>query len=546
MGQQEENIYANFKGQLEQIGDAISRGIREDDQGDSKDEISYLGNLFENILIHKELLIYADRKFYNLQGLKYIDDESFDAPEGKNKVSSDRWLIVRTVPNTISLLQALFIDWRTSQISDDNIRLCEEVGIEYAIHPGPQKKKKENRIVEDNKDKWKNYMKEFDKIRSKYPEYFPAFFVLVFLFLKKDETRLMRKLIKLDSRGNCQESKSTKDKMSARIAGLAELKQSFYKAKKDKAENDKSEKHKAKEKSELMREYIAMVAFLALMNEIKSDETAIANIVCLEEATGLCSALFSKKTIRLIVSRKLNWRKCLCNSLAGDDYDISQDMLENCFYYMNNRPPDPIISKIRLERVRLRIDRTSDRTKNYSKLASKNISLQKKLDQLTIWQFRNFDLEYCSDAEYDFIRNKYKRKTLEKYFGFRKRLEAKTKIDQEDWQFLVSEYIAIMRNFIQECDGDYEEEEIISMTWETQRIVDEYNELIREWYYFFIVRRRQNGEKGELIKNINENNCWKVFFHAVKQRIDEIPSSKDENKHKAKKKKDRRTEKVEK
>lgn len=544
MGQQEENIYADFQKQLEQIGDAILEGtvildgIRENEQGSFKEQTKCLGDLFEKILIERELYDYAGQKFYKAKGLKCINDDCFDAAEEQNKPSGVEWLFFRSIPDTVSLLQALFIDWKTDQSSDKNAELSKKWGIGYATHPGPQKK--QNKPVQNNEEKleekWKGKLKPFDKMRGEYPKYFPAFFVLAMLGLEKDEIRFLGKLTQLDPHSYCK----TKKENEGNLKTLCEKIRNLGNGKKPLSHSE------VRQKSKLMREYIAMVAFLALLNEIRDDQIVINNIVCLEKVTGLCSALFSEEAIQLIQSEKLNWRECLCNGFIGIDDNIPQDKPMNVFYYTLEKKPDPIISKIMFNGGDYYVNRVSQRTENYFQLESKNISLQEKLNKLTSWQFYNIDFEYGGDKEFEAIRDAYKRKTLNVYFAFRKNLEKNPEMHKKTWKGLVRIYIAILRDFIQECDGDYEQKGRVVMFPKRQQLMDNYKTMIEGWCCFFIVRRNQNGEDGEILKAVNKNFLKYRFFLRFENRLNGIASWEDEDEDKPKKKKDRRTEKVKK
>ena len=301
----------------------------------------------------------------------------------------------------------------------------------------------------------------FDQIRfwgNREWKYFPTFFALAFLALGRRDLQFLYALFQSKNireyRKVIAKRRSRFTEVCTKITNLSNC----WDFRKD----SESQTPLPQEQGNLMREYISMLAFLALLDAIDGDEAIIENILLLDDISGMCTAIWGtdimKQTLRRweqlgkptenpLSPQKVTFKEALrevCAQffLEKSSEGISSNRLIQSFSYTDSHTltqDDPVRETVEHAMCRCYSDVIGLVREQYTDLLHCDITDLDKLDQITLYQFDHFKRFggdfYSNSLDSDQRKNFEKgqvdgnRQTLEYYFIFRKELEEKGNLD---------------------------------------------------------------------------------------------------------------------
>lgn len=550
-------LNSKFSSDLQNIVEQIKSGDMFRRKNSTK---SSLDEIFRNILVEREFTFYAGYDFYMGTRLNLLKDESPKKDAGGSVTTSKKvknLFMLPGIPDPIPLTSAFMIDWGSNQASVKNEEIFETYGMRPSAHPGrasketPSEKDENDRIVHLF-ERCQRFLALFDQIRfwdNREWKYFPTFFALAFLTLGKRDVKTLYAPFQAKSTRKYHEAIAEKNsELTEILAKITSLSNRW-----DVVKNSKTQTESPLKQENLMREYISMLAFLALIDVIDDDETIIENILLLDDISGMCTAIWGtdimKQTLRRWeqlgkptenplspqkVTFKEALRKVCAQSFSEESSNgISSNRLVQSFSYtdlhMLNQD-NPVREKAELAKSKCYVDVIGTAREQYTDLLHRDITDLDKLDQITLYQFEYFKRfggdfhsnSLDSDQKKNFKKGQAddKRQTLEYYFIFRKELEEKGNLDfqkviqayttlLEDMQqkFFATfkkdkRIVRIIKNLLENVSHHSSEpiEEIIKkrapirLTRKNINRIFSYRSLRWTWVRYFIIRRMQNKE----------------------------------------------------
>ena len=522
----------------------------------------------QEILVEREFTFYAGQAFYAGMGVKCIPSEKPNSnsnpadtdnqnnqpntADEKDPTSQDlegtpsaetadkqttlpeflpaELFLLPWVPDPIPLTSALEIDWDKNQRSSRNEEILQNYKLQYASHPGRTRKTEsvpDGPTTKEESDSQRT-SESFGKIsgwRGKHWKYFPVFFVLAFLTLQKRELQLLKKALTPGIRGYSNVESEKLQSLCQKISRLAKQE--------NLGEIQSPNAPSAKAKAQLMREYIAMSAFMGLICKYKDD--AIENLLLLDYLTGLCTALLGCETMQHALEI---WKRSEAKQIHKNDaFDDILRKIESTMLHNDDYREDNIISKIFIQKNSYCPDNISEVKKEYDTIKrDPNYTVDEKLHQLVITQFDN--IYYFStplrSARFNTspppILNIKKKKVFDVYFKVRtifSRNESKSTNFDEIFDKIIDEFIKDLVDIdntpFPSAPGDSEtdlhfdegdsledaytngsdltladlyniNEPVSPLSEEEEKEFQRYTTLRSTWIKFFLVRRMQNGE----------------------------------------------------
>lgn len=519
-----------------------------------------LDDIFRDILVEREFTFYAGYDFYMGTRLNLLKDKPSkkDAENSAPTSKKEKNLFMLPgMPDPIPLTAAFMTNWRSNQASVKNEKIFASYGMRPSAHPGRasketlSKEEANSKIVYLSK-RAEQFLALFDQIRfwgNREWKYFPAFFTLAFLALGRRDLQFLYALFQSKNireyRKVIAKRRSRFTEVCTKITNLSNC----WDFRKD----SESQTPLPQEQGDLMREYISMLAFLALLDAIDDDEAIIENILLLDDISGMCTALLGTDIMRQTLRRweqlgkpaenplspqkvtfKNALRKVCAQSFSEESSNgISSNRLVQSFSYtdlhMLNQD-NPVREKAELAKSKCYVDVVGTAREQYTDLLHCDITDLDKLDQITLCQFEYFKRfggdfhsnSLDSDQKKNFKKGQAddKRQTLEYYFIFRKELEEKGNLDfqkviqayttlLEDMQqkFFATfkkdkRIVRIIKNLLENVSHHSSEpiEEIIKkrapvrLTRKNINRIFSYRSLRWTWVRYFIIRRMQNKE----------------------------------------------------
>lgn len=421
------------------------------------------------------------------------------------------------IPDPIPLTSALETDWSKNQRSSRNEEILQNYKLQYASPPGRTRKTEsvpDSPTTKEERDS-QRILESFGKIsgwRGKNWKYFPVFFVLAFLNLQKRELQLLKKALTPGSRGYSEVESEKLQSLCQKISRLAKQENS----EKIQSLNAPS----AKAKAQLMREYIAMSAFMGLICKYKDD--AIENLLLLDYLTGLCTALLGHETMQHALEI---WKKSEAKQIhKNDTFDNILRKIESTVLRNDDYREDNIINKIFSQKNSYYSDNIPKVKKEYDTIKrDPNYTVDEKLHQLVITQFDK--IYYFSTplrlARFNTspppILNTKKKKVFDVYFKVRtifSQNESESTNFDKIFDKIIDEFIKDLVDIDNtpfpsapgdpETDLHFDEGDSLEDTYtdgpvsplseEEEKEFQRYTTLWSIWIKFFLVRRMQNGE----------------------------------------------------
>ena len=432
------------------------------------------------------------------------------------------WLL-----DPILLPLALTMDWSANQRSLKNEKLLQRKNLQYTSSPGRTRRVEcasDDSAKEAEKDS-QRILKSFGKISGwcgRKWNYFPVFFVLAFLTLSNCELRLLKKTLESGNRGYNEVKDQELEELEAlcgRISSLANQE--------NLRETTDLNTPSSKTKEQLMREYIAMSAFMSMICKCENENSAIENLLLLDNLTGLCTALLGCQTMEDVLTI---WKECKQDKKKAD-FEILLRKMKRTLLYIRDYSEDNIINKMENEDGSYYMDKISQATRKCQEIIKCPIrSDSQKLAELIILQFKEIDrfsvnlspvvwTEKLLQAQ-----NNSKKEALDLYFS------AQTSISQKqfkhiDFDNIIEQFIKGLRA-VESALKSYEtddnqkefstkktasskvehisEKKIIPVSVEEQDEIYRYKTLQSIWMKFFLVRRMQNGEPPIILFSLGD------------------------------------------
>lgn len=553
-----------FSKDLNLISEAIGKGAAVSWKGYNGARLS---RDLQDILVEREFSFYAGQAFYAGTGVKCIPSEKPNSnsnpaetdnqnnqPNITNEEDSDSQNLKGTppadtadkkttlpnllpaelfllpwVPEPIPLTSALEIDWDKDQRSSRNEEILQMYKLQYASHPGRTRKTEsvpDGPITKEESDS-QIILESFGKISGWCGhnwKYFPVFFVLAFLNLQKSELWLLKKALTPGSRGY---KKVMEDELKTKSEKLQSLCQKISRLAKQEnlGENQSPNAPSAKTKAQLMREYIAMSAFVGLICKYQDD--AIENLLLLDYLTGLCTALLGCETMKNVVDL---WKNSESKQIHKNDaFDDILRKIERTMLCDDDYREDNIINKIFSQKNSYYSDNIPKVKKEYDTIKrNPNYTVDEKLHQLVITQFDK--IYYFStplrSARFNIspppILNIKKKRVFDVYFKVRtifSRNESESTNFDKIFDKIIDEFIKDLVDIdntpfpsapgdpetdLHFDEGDpladaYTDGPVSPLSEEEEKEFQHYTTLRSIWIKFFLVRRMQNGEPPSIL-----------------------------------------------
>lgn len=530
-------LNSKFSSDLQNIVEQIKSGDMFRRKNSTK---SSLDEIFRNILVEREFTFYAGYDFYMGTRLNILKDESPKKDAGGSVTTSKKvknLFMLPGIPDPIPLTSAFMIDWGSNQASVKNEEIFETYGMRPSAHPGrasketPSEKDENDRIVHLF-ERCQRFLALFDQIRfwdNREWKYFPTFFALAFLTLGKRDVKTLYAPFQAKSTRKYHEAIAEKNsELTEILAKITSLSNRW-----DVVKNSKTQTESPLKQENLMREYISMLAFLALIDVIDDDETIIENILLLDDISGMCTALWGTDIMKQILRRweqlgkptenpsllrKITFKEALCEVCARSFSEKSSNgtfsnRLVQSFSYTDL----PMLTQDNQVRGRTEpakgkcyLDVIGTAREQYIALLHRDIETIDKLDQMTLFQLdylNNFGgdfypeiLEYEKSLKFKKSQTDSKKQTLENYFIFRKAIEQGGALDYKN---IIKTYTGILEGMQQEffttfSDGSFldgsEKNLKAEPTRKNMSRIFSYRSLRWIWVRYFMIRRMQNKE----------------------------------------------------
>lgn len=162
-----------------------------------------------------------------------------------------------------------------------------------------------------------------------------------------------------------------------------------------------------------MQEYISMVAFLALIDNIDGDKTFVENILLLDDISGMCTALFGVDIMKKIMKRWNEIGKPIENVTIGKKVEFRERLCKICAHSFSEKSEESLkrfsskrliesfcytdqiaLTKDNLEREKIELnngkcycDEVGTVQEKYVELLDADMKPLDKLNQMTLLQF---------------------------------------------------------------------------------------------------------------------------------------------------------------